>query len=156
MDRPLNVHGTGLLLGETGVLLRGPSGAGKSVLALSLLDRFEGRGQAAFLVSDDRVDILRHGQKIEMAAPANLAGLIELRGRGIVSRPHRSPVLLHLVIDLVPDLVRMLEEDALVTEIGGITLARAPVPHASAIGVAHQALLVLEAIRALEGKAGGG
>ena len=156
MDRPLNVHGTGLLLGDTGVLLRGPSGAGKSVLALSLLDRFEGRGQAAFLVSDDRVDILRHGQKIEMAAPANLAGLIELRGRGIVSRPHRSPVPLHLVIDLVPDLVRMLEEDALVTEIGGITLARAPVPHASAIGVAHQALLVLEAIRALEGKAGGG
>ena len=75
MDRPLNVHGTGLLLGETGVLLRGPSGAGKSVLALSLLDRFEGRGQAAFLVSDDRVDILRHGQKIEMAAPARFPSL---------------------------------------------------------------------------------
>ena len=155
MDRPLNVHGTGLLLGETGVLLRGPSGAGKSVLALSLLDRFDGRGQAAFLVSDDRVDLTLQGQKIEMAAPANLAGLIELRGRGIVSRPHQSPVPLHLVIDLVPELVRMLEEDALVTELAGLTLARAPVPYASAVGVAHQLLLVLEAIRALEGKGGG-
>lgn len=155
MDKPLNVHGTGLLLGDTGVLLRGPSGAGKSVLALSLLDRFEGRGQAAFLVSDDRVELLRQGQTIEMAAPANLAGLIELRGRGIVSRPHQSPVPLHLVIDLVPELVRMLEEDALVTELAGLTLARAPVPYASAVGVAHQLLLVLEAIRALEGKGGG-
>ena len=155
MDRPLNVHGTGLLLGETGVLLRGPSGAGKSVLALSLLDRFDGRGQAAFLVSDDRVDLTLQGQKIEMAAPANLAGLIELRGRGIVSRPHQSPVPLHLVIDLVPDLVRMLEEDALVTELGGVSLPRAPVPSASAISVPHQLLLVLEAIRALEGKGGG-
>jgi len=155
MDKPLNVHGTGLLLGDSGVLLRGPSGAGKSVLALSLLDRFEGRGQAAFLVSDDRVDLLRQGQTIEMAAPANLAGLIELRGRGIVSRPHQSPVPLHLVIDLVPELVRMLEEDALVTELAGLPLARAPVPYASAVGVAHQLLLVLEAIRALEGKGGG-
>ena len=156
MDKPLNVHGTGLLLGDSGLLLRGPSGAGKSVLALSLLDRFDGRGQAAFLVSDDRVDLTLQGQKIEMAAPANLAGLIELRGRGIVSRPHQSPVPLHLVIDLVPELVRMLEEDALVTELAGLTLARAPVPYASAVGVAHQLLLVLEAIRALEGKAGGG
>lgn len=155
MDKPLNVHGTGLLLGDSGVLLRGPSGAGKSVLALSLLDRFEGRGQAAFLVSDDRVELLRQGQTIEMAAPANLDGLIELRGRGIVSRPHQSPVPLHLVIDLVPELVRMLEEDALVTELAGLTLARAPVPYASAVGVAHQLLLVLEAIRALEGKGGG-
>ena len=155
MDKPLNVHGTGLLLGDTGVLLRGPSGAGKSVLALSLLDRFEGRGQPAFLVSDDRVDLLPQGQKLEMAAPARLAGLIELRGRGIVSRPHQSPVPLHLVIDLVPELVRMLEEDALVTELAGLTLARAPVPYASAVGVAHQLLLVLEAIRALEGKGGG-
>lgn len=150
MSKPKNVHGTGLLLGSTGLLLRGPSGAGKSVLALSLLDRWEGRGLPAFLVSDDRVDLVQTGRELSMKAPETLAGLIELRGRGIVKRPHRSLVTLNLVIDLVPELVRMLEEDAMVTEIAGCMLARAPVPAADVIGVNHQMLLVLEAIAALE------
>ena len=150
MSKPKNVHGTGLLLGATGVLLRGPSGAGKSVLALSLLDRWEGRGLPAFLVSDDRVDLVQTGRDLSMKAPESLAGLIELRGRGIVRRPHKSLVTLHLVIDLVPDMVRMLEEDAMVTEIAGARLARAPVPAADVIGVTHQMLLVLEAIAALD------
>ncbi|WEK03818.1 MAG: HPr kinase/phosphatase C-terminal domain-containing protein [Candidatus Devosia phytovorans] len=149
MTKPLNVHGTGLLLGETGVLLRGPSGAGKSVLALTLLDRWEGRGLPAFLVSDDRVDLLQRGDDLDMQAPDSLAGLIELRGRGIVKRPHQSPVPLHLVVDLVPDLVRMLEEDELVTELAGVRIARTPVPYGDVVGVAHQMLLVIEAIAAL-------
>ncbi|HEY8578011.1 MAG TPA: HPr kinase/phosphatase C-terminal domain-containing protein [Devosia sp.] len=144
-----NVHGTGLLLGETGVLLRGPSGAGKSVLALSLLDRWEGRGLAAFLVADDRVDLVPTGAGLTMVAPDQLAGLIELRGRGIVQRPFRREVPLHLVIDLVPDLVRMLEEDQMVAEIEGVTLPRAPVPSGGVVSVGHQLLLVIEAIAAL-------
>ena len=152
MNKPQNVHGTGLLLGSTGVLLRGPSGAGKSVLALSLLERWEGRGLPAFLVSDDRVDLVQTGRELSMQAPEALAGLIELRGRGIVKRPHRSPVALHLVIDLVPDLVRMLEEDAMVTEIAGSQVARAPVPAAGVVGLGHQMLLVIEAIAALGGE----
>ena len=152
MNKPQNVHGTGLLLGSTGVLLRGPSGAGKSVLALSLLERWEGRGLPAFLVSDDRVDLVQTGRDLSMQAPEALAGLIELRGRGIVKRPHRSPVALHLVIDLVPDLVRMLEEDAMVIEIAGNQVARAPVPAAGVVGLGHQTLLVIEAIAALGGE----
>ena len=152
MNKPQNVHGTGLLLGSTGVLLRGPSGAGKSVLALSLLERWEGRGLPAFLVSDDRVDLVQTGRELSMQAPEALAGLIELRGRGIVKRPHRSPVVLHLVIDLVPDLVRMLEEDAMVIEIAGNQVARAPVPAAGVVGLGHQTLLVIEAIAALGGE----
>lgn len=150
MTNPINVHGTGLLLGQTGILLRGPSGAGKSVLALTLLDRWEGRGQDAFLISDDRVDLALSGSGLSMSAPDRLAGLIELRGRGIVKRAHRSPVELHLVIDLVPDLVRMLEEDELVTELAGVSMARAPVPYGDVVSVAHQMLLVIEAIAAVE------
>jgi serine kinase of HPr protein (carbohydrate metabolism regulator) len=149
MSKPKNVHGTGLLLGSSGVLLRGPSGAGKSVLALSLLDRWDGRGLPAFLVSDDRVDLALTGRQLSMQAPPNLAGLIELRGRGIVTRPHKNLVTLDLVIDLVPDMVRMLEEDAMVTELSGVTLARAPVPHGDVISLGHQVLLVVEAIAAL-------
>ena len=149
MDKPINVHGTGLVLGETGVLLRGPSGAGKSVLALSLLDRWEGRGLPAFLVADDRIELVADGGGLVMHAPKSIVGLIELRGRGIVTRPHRNGVKLHLVIDLVPELVRMLEDDALVTEVGGVVVARAPVPVADSVSVAHQMLLVVEAIAAL-------
>lgn len=149
MSKPKNVHGTGLLLGETGILLRGPSGAGKSVLAMSLLDRWDGRGLPAFLVSDDRVDLVQTGRNIAMVAPDKLAGLIELRGRGIVQRPHRSLVTLHLIIDLVPDLARMLEEDQMVIELGGTVVARAPVPFGDVVSLGHQMLLVIEAISAL-------
>ncbi|WIJ25015.1 HPr kinase/phosphorylase [Devosia sp. RR2S18] len=148
-NEALNVHGTGLVLGDTGVLLRGPSGAGKSVLALSLLDRWEGRNLSAHLVSDDRVDLTLADDLLVMAAPAQIAGLIELRGRGIVQRPHRSPAPLHLVIDLVPDFTRMLEEDALVTELLGMSLARAPIPQSGLTSLGHQLLLAVEAIAAV-------
>ena len=149
MAKPKNVHGTGLQLGETGVLLRGPSGAGKSVLELALLDRWEARGLPAFLVSDDRVDVVQTGRHLSMQAPASLAGLIELRGRGIVSRPHKNLVTVDLIVDLVPDMVRILEEDQLVTELAGVSVARAPVPHGDVISLGHQVLLVVEAIAAL-------
>ena len=153
MSKPKNVHGTGLLLGATGVLLRGPSGAGKSVLALSLLDRWEGRGLPAFLVSDDRVDLVQTGRDLSMKAPESLAGLIELRGRGIVRRPFAAAAKLHLVIDLVETLERMLEEDVLVTELGGVILSRAPVPRAGVIDARHQLLLIREAIAAVNATA---
>ena len=148
MNKPNNVHGTGLVLGKTGVLLRGPSGAGKSVLCLALLDRWEGRGEAAFLVADDRVDILASGDGLVMQAPPQLAGLVELRGRGIVSRPHLDSAPLHLIIDLVPELNRLVEEEALVTELMGVTLPRAPVPQSGMTSLGHQVLLVVEAVRA--------
>src|SRR4051812_13260054 len=125
MSKAKNVHGTGLVLGDTGVLLRGPSGAGKSVLALTLLDRWEGRGAKALLLSDDRVEVAPEANVLVMRAPAALAGKIELRGRGIVERPMVASARLHLVIDLVEDMVRMLEEDALVTDLFGVTVPRA-------------------------------
>ncbi|MFC3705149.1 HPr kinase/phosphorylase [Devosia honganensis] len=148
MNKPVNIHGTGLVLGDVGVLLRGPSGAGKSVLSMALLDRWEGRGQPAFLVADDRVDIIQEEGGLTMLAPPRLAGLIELRGRGIVSRPHRERARLHLVIDLVPELTRMIEEEELQTELLGHVLARAPVPQAGVVSLGHQELLVVEAVRA--------
>jgi serine kinase of HPr protein (carbohydrate metabolism regulator) len=149
MSKPHNIHGTALLLGTHGVRLRGPSGAGKSVLALSLLDRWEGRGLEALLVADDRVDLSLEAGELLMSPPPNLAGLIELRGRGIIKRPYRSAVRLDLVIDLVPELIRMLEDDELQTVIESVTLARAPVPVAGVVNVWHQMLLVSEAMAAL-------
>jgi HPr kinase/phosphorylase len=149
MTEPVNIHATGLVLGKRGLIIRGPSGAGKSLLALELLAQFEARGEAAKLVSDDRVEIVRKGAGLVMHAPVNIAGLIELRGRGIVQRPHTASAPLHLVIDLVDSLERMVEEEALLTELEGVRLARAPVPRRGVVDPAHQLLLVAEALREL-------
>jgi serine kinase of HPr protein (carbohydrate metabolism regulator) len=144
-----NIHATGLVLDGVGLILRGPSGAGKSLLALELLDEWEARGRPAWLVSDDRVDLVAGVMGLTMRAPERIAGLAELRGRGIVSRPHLAEAPLHLVVDLIDTLERMVEEDALTTELFGVTLPRAPVPRNGVIDARHQLLLIREALRAL-------
>ncbi len=144
-----NIHATGLVLGTTGLILRGPSGAGKSLLALELIDEWEARGLRARLVSDDRIDIETTPTGLTMHAPKAIAGMIELRGRGIVTRPFTGKAPLHLVVDLVDTLERMVEEDSLITTLEGIILARCPVPRAGIVDSRHQVLLIREALRAL-------
>ena len=61
-----------------GVLLRGPSGAGKSSLALRAM------AQGFRLVADDRVILWRSGGQVFGRAPDVLAGLIEVRGVGVL------------------------------------------------------------------------
>ena len=144
-----NIHATGLVLDKTGLILRGVSGAGKSLLALELIDEWEARGLSGKLVSDDRIDIEATPKGLVMHAPKAIEGLIELRGRGIVSRPFVAKAPLHLVVDMVDSLERMVEEDALVTELEGVTIARCPVPRAGKVDSRHQLLLIREALRAL-------
>jgi serine kinase of HPr protein (carbohydrate metabolism regulator) len=144
-----NIHATGLVLGRTGVILRGPSGSGKSLLTLALLDEWEARKRTAKLVADDRLDIVADKGRLTMLAPKAIAGLVELRGRGIVERPIAASARIHLVVDLVPHLERMVEEEALQVELFGVTLPRCPVPKAGVIDPLHQLLLIREALRAL-------
>lgn len=149
MSEKRNVHATGLVLDRAGLILRGPSGSGKSLLALSLLDEWELRGKPARLVSDDRVDLAVEAGRLVMFPPKPIAGLIELRGRGLVSRPFASRAQVHLVVDFVDRLERMLEEEAFTTALFGVTLARCPLPKDGVIDSRHQLLLVREAIRSL-------
>lgn len=144
-----NIHATGLVLEKTGIIFRGASGSGKSVLALQLIDEWEARGLDAKLVSDDRIEIEPSKSGLTMYAPKTIEGLIELRGRGIVSRPFVSKAPVHLVVDMVDTLERIVEEDALETVLDGVSLPRCPVPRAGIIDSRHQVLLVREAIRAL-------
>jgi serine kinase of HPr protein (carbohydrate metabolism regulator) len=144
-----NIHATGLMLGGHGVILRGPSGAGKSLLALELMDEWERRGRDAKLISDDRVDIETSATGLLILAPKEIQGLIELRGRGIVSRPFVASAPLHLVIDMVDTLERMVEEDQLTTTLLGVVVPRCPVPRAGVVDSRHQEMLIREALRAL-------
>lgn len=149
MSATENVHATGLVLDKLGLILRGPSGGGKSLLALELIDEWEAFGRPAKLVSDDRIDLAMEKGGLVMLAPKTIEGLVELRGRGIVSRPFTRKAPLHLVVDLVPALGRMIEEDELETELLGVKLARCPVPQAGVIDSRHQLLLIKEALRNL-------
>lgn len=94
-EEPIQVHATCVELAGIGVLLRGPSGSGKSDLALRLIDA------GARLVADDRVDITRGNGRVYASPPAALAGLMELRGVGILRVPAVARARVGLVIDLV-------------------------------------------------------
>ena len=109
----LRPHGASSGRAWRAVLLRGPSGAGKSDLALRLI---EAGGR---LVADDQTRLTRSGRTLFATAPAALAGLLEVRGVGIVKLT-RGQVLaqapLALLVDLVAaDCVERLPEPALET-----------------------------------------
>ena len=65
--------------GDAGVLLLGESGAGKSDLVLRLI------AMGAELVADDRCEIFFDGAVLRARPPRALAGLMEIRGLGIVA-----------------------------------------------------------------------
>jgi HPr kinase/phosphorylase len=84
------MHASCVARNDDAVLIVGPPGAGKSDLVLRLLARgFE-------LVADDQVDIADGFA----SCPAELAGLLEARGIGIVRLPHRARARLALVVEL--------------------------------------------------------
>ena len=97
------VHGTAVALGGRAALLRGASGSGKSDLALrALAAPASSLVEASFeLVADDQVVIRATEDGLTVLPPDRLQGLIEVRGLGIVTVPHRSEARLSLLVDLV-------------------------------------------------------
>jgi serine kinase of HPr protein (carbohydrate metabolism regulator) len=88
------LHASCVQLGGVGVVLLGPSGVGKSDLALRLIDA------GAQLVADDQLRV-ETGPCGLLGRPAdNLAGLIEVRGLGIVRLPCCRLSPLGLVVEL--------------------------------------------------------
>jgi HPr kinase/phosphorylase len=93
---PLWLHASCVELSQTGVVLLGPSGSGKSDLALRLIDR------GARLIADDRLAVEREGEQLFGRPAAALAGLLEVRGVGIVRLPYGAVCRLGLIVDLDP------------------------------------------------------
>lgn len=109
---PELLHATAVAINGEGVLLIGPSGSGKSDLALRLIDR------GAVLISDDGV-LVDAAEPLPLLRTApNIAGMIEMRGIGIIKMPFADAVPLHLVVRLgiAPD--RMPPEEQQMTIVG--------------------------------------
>jgi HPr kinase/phosphorylase len=119
---PILVHATAIAIEGRAVLLRGRSGAGKSDLALRLIEG------GARLVADDQVNLRRAGDRVLVTAPAAIAGLLEVRGVGIVRIEAIAEATLAMLADLVPseEVERFPEarrEDVLGVPISSITLS---------------------------------
>jgi HPr kinase/phosphorylase len=102
----VTVHATAVSISGEAVLIRGEPGTGKSTLALELIE-MPGSGLAdgmlrASLITDDQTLLTADGGRIWCSAPSRLAGLLEVRGLGIVKAPAAGPAALKLIVDLVP------------------------------------------------------
>jgi len=126
---------------DAGVLILGESGAGKSGLALRLL------AAGARLVADDRVELFSRADALWAKPPAQLAGLIEARGVGIVRLPHAVEARVALAVHLVGrDRVPRLPEPAFFAPPGEIRQENwPPLLHLSAEDPATPAKIVLAA-----------
>lgn len=136
------IHATAVAVGESGILIRGRSGAGKSSLALQLID--DPRLQAT-LVGDDRISLTPSDDGIIARPRAEITGLFELRGVGIIRLSFRSEARIALVVDLLPldQCTRLPDEEQLTTEIVGLPVPRLMLP----IGAIDAALRVRLALR---------
>mgnify|MGYP001285304507 CR=1 FL=1 len=96
------VHATAIALGGRAVLIRGAPGMGKSDLALRCLSLAPTAllPHAALLVSDDQVRLVTQNGKVLASAPAELKGLLEVRGLGIVRVPSVATAEVALIADL--------------------------------------------------------
>jgi serine kinase of HPr protein (carbohydrate metabolism regulator) len=103
----VNIHASCVLLGDAGkafgapadagILILGESGKGKSDLALRLIER------GAKLVADDRCDLSARDGALYARAPNALAGLIEVRGAGIIALPFAAEARIALAVEMMDE-----------------------------------------------------
>lgn len=101
------VPGTCVAIEGHGVLLRGPSGAGKSDLALRLIE------EGAVLVADDQTALDQKGGELRASAPPTIAGLLEVRGLGVLRVPATPSAPLACVVTLIAprDMIRLPDDE---------------------------------------------
>ncbi|MBY0393140.1 MAG: HPr kinase/phosphatase C-terminal domain-containing protein [Novosphingobium sp.] len=112
MKQPIKHVATCVAIDGRGILIEGPPGAGKSSLALALIDR------GAILVGDDGVLLEQDGARLLASPVAETAGLLEVRGLGLVTMPVLAAIPVALVIVLDRAAPRFIEEPETVTRHG--------------------------------------
>ena len=88
------VHATCVAFSRRGILILGPSGSGKSTLGLALM------ALGAKLVADDRTILAGKAGALVAKCPAQLRGLIEARGLGLIRAQPLASANIALVVDL--------------------------------------------------------
>jgi serine kinase of HPr protein (carbohydrate metabolism regulator) len=95
MSDGVNVHGTAIVVGTTGLVFLGPSGSGKTAAALHCIARARERGLFSALIADDQVLLEGASGSIVARAPTAIEGLAEVRGSGIVAVETVPCAILH-------------------------------------------------------------
>jgi len=109
-------HATCVAFAGSAALLQGPSGSGKSDLAFRLIDA-GGR-----LVADDQVEIGARDGALWASPPTAIAGLMEVRGIGLVRLPYLAEARVRAVVALTaPAEIERLPEGEMIT-LEGISL----------------------------------
>jgi HPr kinase/phosphorylase len=128
------VHASCVLVSARAVLIRGQSGAGKSRLALGLIQAGESGGlRFARLVADDRVHLTTAGGRLLARAADQLAGLLEVRGVGLLRLPYEACAVVGLIIDLdAKDARRLPDPEQRRAIVEGIPLPRLAVASGAA------------------------
>jgi HPr kinase/phosphorylase len=126
MAQSPTVHASAVLAGPRAVLICGPSGSGKSRLALGIIEAARtGLLPFARLVGDDRVHLEPAGGRLLVRPAEALAGLIEVRGVGLLRLPYEGSAVVGLIVDLAAaDAQRLPQGAGRKAEIGGVTLPR--------------------------------
>ncbi len=88
------LHASAFAYDGAGCLLLGASGSGKSTLLAEALLR------GAQLIADDQVLLHAEHDALIAQPPATIAGLLELRGLGLIQQPHVLQHAVHLVVHL--------------------------------------------------------
>jgi len=91
---PVVMQASAVAVGGSAVLIEGPPGSGNSSLALALIDR------GAVLIGDDAVTLSAIDNRLIAAAPPTIAGLLEVRGVGLIRLPVAEPAPVALILTL--------------------------------------------------------
>jgi serine kinase of HPr protein (carbohydrate metabolism regulator) len=113
------LHASCVAIGSVAVLIEGHSGSGKSDLALRLIDR------GAVLVSDDYTLLRRENNQAIASPPANIAGLLEVRGVGLVAFPHATDLPVGMIVTL-NERIERLPDDLPTRMIAGVAVRVLP------------------------------
>lgn len=114
------LHASAVALDGAAIMLRGPSGSGKSTICLALIEHY-----GAQLIADDRLyaDTDTDTDTVMLRPYDGLAGLIEMRGLGVLRMAHLPTARLALVVELIAaDAVPRIAPMA-TTEIAGCAIA---------------------------------
>jgi len=99
------LHASAVAVGDHALLITGAAGAGKTTLALEMI------ALGAELIADDRVRVTpdeapsskalaNETRQLWLSAPPNIAGLVEMRGFGLLRLATRPLAALRLIAEL--------------------------------------------------------